>query len=163
MGLDQFLYANSFIVCKDANDMEDEYEQYQAKRGIAIKWRKANQIHNWFVTNVQGGHDDCGIYEVSVSDLVKLHDTCKKVLDSTEFDGKTLDDPSTAWELLPTKEGFFFGSTDYDQWYWWDLQYTVDRLGRILDNLVPSETDKFCTVHIGEPDWEVHFYYTSSW
>ena len=23
-------------------------------------WRKANQIHNWFVTNIQGGNDNCG-------------------------------------------------------------------------------------------------------
>ena len=25
----------------------------------AAYWRKANQIHNWFVENIQDGEDDC--------------------------------------------------------------------------------------------------------
>lgn len=45
-------------------------------------WRKANQIHNWFVQNVQGGEDDCGIYEVSQAKLIELRDTCQKVIDT---------------------------------------------------------------------------------
>ena len=28
-------------------------------------WRKSNQIHKWFVDNVQGGEDNCGDYYVS--------------------------------------------------------------------------------------------------
>lgn len=45
-------------------------------------WRKANQIHNWFVQNVQGGEDDCEFYEVSQSKLIELRDTCQKVIDT---------------------------------------------------------------------------------
>lgn len=184
MGLDQWLYCNSKNVCQESNDTDDEWEDYQAKHGIVISWRKANAIHQWFVANVQDGNDDCGIYEVSVSDLVKLHDTCKAVLESTELvrgtvqngkkltadgweaitqSGMVLEDPSTAWELLPTKDGFFFGSIDYDQWYWWDLQYTAEKIGKILDSLCPYERNKWDVVHKDEPDWCVRFYYTSSW
>ncbi|NLK92374.1 MAG: hypothetical protein GX273_04465 [Bacteroidales bacterium] len=37
-------------------------------------WRKANEIHNWFVENVQNGVDDCGYYEVSIDQLYDLMD-----------------------------------------------------------------------------------------
>jgi len=38
-------------------------------------WRKANQIHNWFVDNVQGGDDDCREYGVSIEHLKELLST----------------------------------------------------------------------------------------
>ena len=39
-------------------------------------------------------------------------------------DGKTIKDSSLAKELLPTAEGFFFGSTDYNEYYYQDLVNT---------------------------------------
>lgn len=183
MGLDMYLYCNSKKVCQEVNDQEDEWEgKFQTPRGIAIYWRKANAIHNWFVANVQHGNDDCGIYEVCVDDLVKLHDLCQVVLESTELvdakieNGKTykdgewvpsyvkgqkLEDPTVAMELLPTVGGFFFGGTDYDQWYWWDIQYTERKLAKLLDCLEPS--GEWRVIHKDEPDWYVTFSYRSSW
>ena len=32
-------------------------------------WRKANQIHKWFVDNIQAGKDDCGYYPVTSENL----------------------------------------------------------------------------------------------
>ena len=43
-------------------------------------WRKANQIHNWFVNNVQNGNDNCGTYYVGVEQLEELSENCKAVL-----------------------------------------------------------------------------------
>ena len=43
-------------------------------------WRKANQIHRWFVNNVQEGVDDCGIYEVYGEQLLELVELCRRVL-----------------------------------------------------------------------------------
>lgn len=76
-------------------------------------WRKANQIHHWFVENVQAGVDLCDPYEVNHNQLEKLHRLCVKVIDTRQ-----------ASELLPTQPGFFFGSTDYDDFYDLDLEYT---------------------------------------
>ena len=84
-------------------------------------WRKANQIHNWFVKNVQKGVDDCGTYYVSAEKLQKLVETCKEVLDNHEL----------AEELLPTCSGFFFGDTKYDEYYFADLQDTINMLSDI--------------------------------
>lgn len=81
-------------------------------------WRKANQIHRWFVNNVQEGVDDCGIYEVYGEQLLELVELCRCVLA----------DHSLADSLLPSQEGFFFGSTEYDEYYFADLESTIEQL-----------------------------------
>ena len=100
-------------------------------------WRKANQIHSWFVKHVQGGNDDCKEYHVSRDQLQLLVDNCKLVLMNKE----------EAVNLLPTQEGFFFGSYEYDEYYWSDIQDTIDQLEKVLNEY--PET------------WE--FKYQSSW
>ena len=99
-------------------------------------WRKANQIHNWFVNNIQKGNDNCGEYYVSQSQLQELLDLVNKALDNK--------DPN----LLPPKDGFFFGGTDIDEWYWQDLKNTKAQLERIF--ALPQLSD-------------LSFYYSSSW
>jgi hypothetical protein len=82
-------------------------------------WRKVNAIHKWFVDNVQKGVDDCGEYEVSYEKLLELKALCKKALETK--------DPS----ILPPQDGFFFGGTDINEWYWGGLQETIN----IIDSL----------------------------
>jgi hypothetical protein len=99
-------------------------------------WRKSNQIHNWFVINVQRGEDDCGEYYVSNNKIKELVNTCTLAI--------TNKDPN----LLPPREGFFFGSTDVDEWYWKDIMDTINQLQPIIDR----------------PDFDsLSFYYQSSW
>lgn len=130
-------------------------------------WRKANHIHEWFVENVQDGIDDCGIYPVTKDQLHELYNLCKKVkelcilVDGTINDGysysggvkthhtrpgKVLANPDTAADLLPTQDGFFFGSTDYDEYYMQDIESTIDIIEPLLEK---EEQDTF--------------YYQSSW
>lgn len=149
MGLDMYLSAERYhfgALEKEPNELtvavNEVYDTngYQVKsvRVWAADWRKANQIHNWFVQNVQDGEDNCREYYVSKEDMRLLVKLCKDVLN----------DHSKADELLPTQEGFFFGNTDYDQYYYDDLQDTIDKL----------------TPFITDPAWENwDFYYQSSW
>lgn len=88
----------------------------------AMYWRKANAIHDWFVTNVQDGEDNCKSYYVSKEQLTELLDVVSRVIDN----------PDEAEELLPTCSGCFFGRTEYDQWYMDILIHTQDRLNQIL-------------------------------
>jgi hypothetical protein len=88
----------------------------------AGQWRKANQIHNWFVDNVQDGIDECQAAEVTKDDLMDLLDVVNQVIA----------DPEMAPELLPTRSGFFFGGTDYDEYYFEDLVGTKAILDRIF-------------------------------
>lgn len=148
-------------------DTEHKYG-YKSLLEQLVSWRKANQIHNWFVENVQDGKDDCANYEVTKEQLKTLFKLCMKVKlasklvkgkvkngytkDGVEIpnieDGEYIEDPSTAMELLPSQSGFFFGSTEYDQWYMSDIDFTIKK---ILEVLRTTDFDK-----------EIVFY-SSSW
>lgn len=81
-------------------------------------WRKANAIHNWFVQYCGDGEDDCRPIELCGDSLIKLRNLCQTVLDN----------PKKAADLLPTRGGFFFGSTEYDKCYFDDLKDTINML-----------------------------------
>ena len=101
-------------------------------------WRKANQIHRWFVENVQDGVDDCGEYQVSENSLKELLAVCEQVLDTRDTGD------------LPRSSGFFFGDTSIDDFYYIDIADTVKRLTEELRLHKESK---------GSGD----FYYQSSW
>lgn len=112
MGLDMFLQARN------------------NKKNVAVVevgyWRKANQIHQWFVQNVQNGVDECEKHSVTKEQLLELREACSAVL---------MDKDKAAY-ILPTQGGFFFGSTDYDEWYLGDLEETIkiiDRATALID------------------------------
>lgn len=133
MGLDQYLFAKKYLSSTGFLG-EDNKEKYNAIVDIIdandivsdvlpaifvdVKigyWRKANHIHQWFVDNVQDGEDDCRDAYVSIEKLDELYADCEKVLA----------DNSLAEELLPTCSGFFFGSTEYDEFYFDDIRQTM--------------------------------------
>lgn len=149
MGLDMYLSAEKYhmgALDKEPNSLTRAVENVIDTKGYQVKsiriwagdWRKANQIHAWFVGNIQGGDDNCGQYYVSIESLRDLVNDCQAVLD----------DHSKAEELLPTQEGFFFGDTGYNEYYFADLKYTIEML----------------TPFITDEDWlGWDFYYQSSW
>jgi hypothetical protein len=117
MGLDMSVYKK--------NRKNNETEEI-------LYWRKANQIHGWFVDMFMDGQDNCQIVYISWGALQDLKDICKQVLE----------DRSRAEELLPTREGFFFGSTEYNEYYFEDLAETVAKIEAIsLDDI--SDCDLF--------------------
>lgn len=115
-------------------------------------WRKANHIHNWFVQNVQNGVDDCKKYYVPIDKLENLLQDCKDslaYLSTLEYEGpvfnkvyKNIDED----KLMPTISGFFFGSTEYDEYYEDQLKYTIE----VIEKELKREDDS-------------DYYYSSSW
>jgi hypothetical protein len=83
-------------------------------------WRKSNQIHAWFVDNVQDGNDDCRNYYVDIEHIKELLSLCEAVTKQK--------DPS----LLPSRGGFFFGSTDADEYYYDDIKRTSRELRKVI-------------------------------
>lgn len=170
MGLDMYLNEEMYLGMWD--HMKDEPEYELAKKVIdltglepdsrsphitvevcRIYWRKANQIHNWFMNNTRVLQQDVSS-EVSRKDLATLAHTCRDVLEDANLvdakvvngqilvegewqdvleNGKVLMNPQKAIDLLPTMSGFFFGSTEYDQWYIEDLERTVERIHAVLE------------------------------
>ena len=156
MGLDMYLSKKTYV--KQWEHKGDENFQVEVtKKGEPVShikserisyveeevgyWRKSNQIHNWFVQNVQNGTDDCGTYFVSEEQLEELLELCKRVIENNEL----------AEELLPSTDGFFFGSTDYDEWYFKDLTNTI----KIIETLLSERNEN------GYLDGDI--YYHSSW
>ena len=91
-------------------------------------WRKENAIHNYIVKNFAHGKDECQEIELDTEGVKEFVEVLKKVI-ATEGKVKDL----TCRELLPTTSGFFFGSTDYDEWYWIGLKYTLERFESLLN------------------------------
>lgn len=143
MGLDMYLNAKRYLWFSEdelSNKVADVFPELKDKRVKeviveALYWRKANAIHKWFVDNVQGGEDDCGNYYVGREQLQELRSLVLEVLASRDA------------KKLPPQSGFFFGSTEVDDWYWQDLQSTANGLEKVLSEF-PEQ-------------WE--FEYHSSW
>lgn len=105
--------------------------------GRIAYWRKANAIHSWFVKNVQGGVDDCGMYLVPKEKIEELLDICSKINDHIhESPDQVLHLDTAGVEMarlyLPTQTGFFFGSTTYGYDYCYHIRYTIEYLNAAL-------------------------------
>lgn len=189
MGLDMNLYRKTYVKRWDHIPAEKQfsvsvkmgnkkYENIDSDKISYIEeeiayWRKANQIHQWFVDNVQDGEDNCANYYVSASQLEELVNRCKTIVEKCKLepgkvkngqrlgdngwediieDGEVMTNQALAEELLPTQSGFFFGGTGYDQWYMEDIKSTIEQLGPYVEK---DEEGNY--KNPGD------FYYSSSW
>lgn len=128
-------------------------------------WRKFNALHNWFVENCQDGRDECQESYVDQSKLEELVKTLKEVKNILETspkkktqvkvgykDGKevfeeieVIEDTEKLDDLFPTSSGFFFGGTEYDDYYQEQVNETIE----MIEGLLQEEGGDF--------------YYQSSW
>lgn len=149
MGLDMYLNRKQHVRDWDHTPEKKRANAKVEIRGKQIKtnkliylefegmyWRKANHIHQWFVDNIQDGNDDCRVYYVPIEKLTELRDLCLYVSK----------DNKKAEELLPTQSGFFFGGTEYDEYYFDSLAETYKTLNTLIKNYPEDE-----------------YYYQSSW
>lgn len=159
MGLDMYLYARKYVsgvnygrdgdggfqvllnreldtIIEPLGLNRKDLDQDTPSAIIGVKvlqWRKANHIHNWFVDNVQDGEDNCKDHYVSREKLEELLSTLGEVLD-IHYDRHNGDPDITVEDLLPTAEGFFFGGTEYDDYYWSEVERTYEEVNALLNN-----------------------------
>jgi hypothetical protein len=167
MGLDMYLSKKTYVKQWEHNKPEEQFEVNVKRGGKPFKkiepsrvsyiteelmyWRKANQIHGWFVHNTQEVVEEVKYY-VTKEDLQNLLDVCKQVLDvlskseiktvqvrsgwsggeETYSDVETYDCEDEIRELLPPTEGFFYGSYEIDEWYKQAIEETVEFLEKEL-------------------------------
>jgi hypothetical protein len=153
MGLDMYLTKKHYVKRWDFKSPEEQFEVVVTKGGLPVKgvnpekissveeevmyWRKANHIHYWFVKHCQNGEDNCKEHYVSSDDLLMLYETLKQVSE----------DHSRAEALLETASGFFFGGTEYDEYYFEE----IDRTMKVLEE------------EMVDGEFKDDYYYTSSW
>lgn len=105
--LGDYIYRTNF---KSTFVNDDGYRCYQIGY-----FRKFNALHN-YLCDLDGGRDECQEILVSKEDLTDLLNILKTV-------DKNHDE---AEELLPTQSGFFFGGTEYDNWYFDDVKDAIE-------------------------------------
>lgn len=170
MGLDMYLHEVAYIsrysgLAESMERYKVEFEKadrildeaglfkHNVDGGVYVKsvvgyWRKANMVHQWFVDNCAEGTDDCRAVYVEDEKLTRLRDLCAMLLEKRS--------PSQAAAFLPTAEGFFFGGTDIDEWYWRDLEDTVQIIDTALANRLKEDIE-------GQVFNASHFEYEASW
>lgn len=136
-------------------------------------WRKANAIHGWIVRNLANDVDECQQIPIEREDLIRLRDVCVNELfnrDKASPDEAPIeindsqDVPSLITDLMKSQankpktnvldklalepiNGFFFGSTEKDEYYYSTLEYTIE----LINSLLAVDND------------EVSYYYRASW
>ena len=151
MGLDMYLYRKEYVstfawtqdekAVKEANlhsVIANHFNIDPNMGGIYVDycvayWRKANAIHGWFVNTLAGGVDECQPIYVSLDKLIELRELANSVVLT----------PAMAGDILPTQSGFFFGSSDIDEWYISDMKNTVDMLDKIISSVSPEDYPTF--------------------
>jgi len=160
MGLDMYLEVRKFVPAHNYKVVDNDYQRefnpdyvnvleasglkpISTDEGVglsvtstAIYWRKVNSIHDWFIRVCANGVDECQPVYVSRERLEELLETVSETIKTKDSD------------LLPPASGFFFGSTDVDEWYWKDLAFTKRELKTLLSK---TEFD------------DVSFIYQASW
>ena len=143
MGLDQYIEIE--VVRKTVN-VEKQRTVTERRDETLAYFRKVNFIQKFFENKYEIPDDER--IPITKEDLAELADLCERVINKfEEWDGakEALDsDDYTeppkhiqdyANELLPTCDGFFFGSTDYDNWYFNDVKYVLNTVRELLQEV----------------------------
>lgn len=126
MGLDMYLTRNIALAKNSVQvaltqplaSLEPLAGKYNTISQQAMYWRKANAIHGWFcrqLTEDGSEIDNLRNYHITIEELKQLKNTCVAVHRN----------PEHASLLMPTRSGFFFGGTEYDEHYFAELTDTI--------------------------------------
>lgn len=102
------------------NKQRDLYDQIVDVRKDVAYFRKVNFLIPFF-----GYEDNCTDLQLLKSSVEDLIEACDKVLA----------DHDCASEILPTEDGFFFGRTEYDDYYFADVRNVRDEFKEILSTV----------------------------
>lgn len=97
-------------------------------------FRKYNWLYGWVRRKLELPElENCKHYKLTRSIIEDLIEDITKVLS----------DHSLAEKLLPTESGFFFGNTEYDDWYFDDLRDAKTQLTQLLVKMSDGDTADF--------------------
>jgi|LakMenEpi03Aug12_release.lakeMendotaPanAssembly.Ray.scaffolds.fasta_scaffold828240_1 hypothetical protein len=152
MGLDMNLYKKTYVKNWSFMDEAELHQVSVSKGGVELTdikpervcyiledvgyWRKFNALHNWIVIHCADGVDECQDIYVDTDKIEELVSILGKVKNNNDL----------AEELLPTAEGFFFGGTEYDEYYFEQVERTL----KMFEDLLEEKGSK-------------DFYYRASW
>lgn len=107
------------ILCEDNLQKIVDYAIDCYASGNDMYYRKVNFLYAFFAEILDD--EQCVVTRHDVETIISH---CKEVLA----------DHSLAEKLLPTQSGFFFGSTDYDEWYFKDVEEVLEKFTKYLED-----------------------------
>ena len=93
-------------------------------------FRKVNFLVSFF-----GYEENCEDKEITIEEVTDLLERCREILKHNS--------KAKAQALLPTQSGFFFGSTDYDKWYFGDVKEVRDWCKGIIASVKDHPTEDY--------------------
>jgi hypothetical protein len=108
----------------------------KVKKQTVGYFRKTNFLVGFFEDYYGAEIENCRPLSIEKEDIIELKSRCKEVLE----------DPDKADELLPLKEGPLFGTTEYGDKYYKDVEEVMnwcDEVLPIFDDLRSGETIQF--------------------
>lgn len=130
MGLDQGIRRlsreNAVLMAEwqERNDPDEDYPFPYSDIEHLWTGRKENHIHAYFEKWLDMEISNTRYHEITKEAVLLLVDA----LDAVNTDHMK------AHRLLPTQEGFFFGSTEYGTWYFEDIEHELAVFEEILEN-----------------------------
>jgi hypothetical protein len=86
-------------------------------------FRKVNFLYEYFRNDMVD--ESCVVDKTRIGNLISI---CEDVLAHKG-------DEDYAKEKLPTTSGFFFGSTRYDEWYWYDVNDCLTQMRKLYKSM----------------------------
>ena len=174
MGLDMYLYANKYLNNENVDQIKklagtNNLPNQNGTESIYIRqlvgyWRKVNAVHGWFINKIASGVDECQELYISREQLEQLRQDCIVALANPERNYE-IENQKVFYQLcdylnkletpinlanynnpVPPVEGFFFGGNELSDYYFSQLEYTIDLITNLL-----------------ELDDDFSFHYQASW
>jgi len=161
MGLDSYLYKKTYVENWEHTPKDKRYSVSVKQGGLKCNikpkricyiieqvgyWRKFNALHGYIVDTFASGEDNCQQIYLDNYSLIQILDTLKQAKDILDSDASDEEKSDKLSDVFPTSEGFFFGATEYGDYYAECVDNTILLLTALLDE---SGDD--------------NFYYQASW
>lgn len=114
----QYEWVLEDIICENNLQKIVDYAIDCYASGNDMYYRKVNFLYAFFAEALTD--EQCVVTKHDVETIISH---CKEVLA----------DHSLAEKLLPTQSGFFFGSTDYNEWYFKDVEDVLEKFTKYLE------------------------------
>ena len=115
-------------------------------------WRKFNALHKYFNDHFnEQDNDNCVNMYMDIEDITELLRLVKQIRKQVIVKDKKITNPEVCG-ALPTEEGFFFGSTDYGEYYVYNLDETIKQLSKVVE-------EHYALVKAGVKEYDIDYYY----
>ena len=116
-------FENPNYSVKKFHSLKNEYDELNPWKEVAY-FRKVNFLLPFFEYG-----ENCSRLEIDDYKIDELLVKWKQVLE----------DHSLAETLLPTQSGFFFGNTEYNDWYFYYVKEVYDKFSEIAEDFNSDE------------------------